>query len=176
MKYIVYFLIAIFLTGCTAQKHEVQQTSMTKNYKQLDSRKSAYISVPEDGRYGSTVYHGSGEMTTQAINVALSKYVDSVITSHNGAENYNTALKNARNKNASYLFYPHILGWEDRATEWSGKPDKISIKIRVVDVKRNQKISSIVINGKSPWMTLGGDRPQDLLEKPINEYINSLYN
>lgn len=176
MKYIFYFLISILLTGCYAEKHDVVQTATTQSYSKLDNSKSVYISVPEDGRYGSILYNRSGAMTTQAIKMALSKYVDSIITDGKSTEDYRTALRNAKNKNVSYLFYPQILEWEDRATEWSGKPDKVSIKIRVVDIKSNKKISSIVLKSNSSWFTLGGDHPQDLLEKPISDYINSLYN
>jgi hypothetical protein len=176
MKYIFYFLISILLTGCYTEKHNIQQTATTKNHNKLDSRKSVYIAVPEDGRYGSILYHGSGIMTTQAIKMALAKHVDSIIVNNQSAEDYSTALRNAKNKNASYLFYPQIFEWEDRATEWSGKPDKVTIKIRVADVKNNKNISSIVLKSNSSWFTLGGDHPQDLIEKPISDYVNSLYN
>jgi len=176
MKYIYYFLVSILLAGCYAEKHDVQRTETSRSHKKLDNNKSVYISVSHDGRYGTILYHDSGIMTTQAIKMALSKHVDSIITDKRTTEDYGTALKNAKSKKVSYLFYPQILEWEDRATEWSGKPDKVTIKIRVVDVKSNKNISSIVLKSNSSWLTLGGDHPQDLLEKPISDYINSLYN
>lgn len=176
MKYIYYFLVAMLLTGCYVEKHDVQKTAAVTSHKKLDNRKPVYISVSEDGRYGSTLYNGTGVMTTQIIKMALSKYVDSIVTDNRTTEDYRIALKNAKSKNASYLFYPQILAWEDRATEWSGKPDKVTVKIRVVDVKSNKNISSILLKSNSSWWTLGGDHPQDLLEKPISDYINSLYN
>ncbi|ELW8199044.1 DUF4823 domain-containing protein, partial [Yersinia enterocolitica] len=67
------------------------------------------------------------------------------------------------------------LHWEDRATEWSGKPDIIAIKITVYNAASDNIISSTIINGKSKWATFGGDHPQDLLAKPVSEYISSLY-
>lgn len=36
-------------------------------------------------------------------------------------------------------------------------------------------IDSVVIKGKSGWATLGGDYPQDLLPKPVEEYVRTWY-
>ncbi|MGL1931348.1 MAG: DUF4823 domain-containing protein [Desulfotalea sp.] len=67
------------------------------------------------------------------------------------------------------------MHWEDRATEWSGLPDKAEIKMVVIDVKSNNKISVATIKGSSGLATFGGDHPQDLLPDPIKKYINSLF-
>jgi hypothetical protein len=31
------------------------------------------------------------------------------------------------------------------------------------------------VSGRSGWATLGGDHPQDLLPKPVGEYVASLF-
>jgi hypothetical protein len=70
---------------------------------------------------------------------------------------------------------PEILQWEDRATEWSGIPDKIEIKLSVYESGTEEELASIIMSGKSKWFTFGGDHPQDLLAKPLNKYIKTLY-
>jgi hypothetical protein len=70
---------------------------------------------------------------------------------------------------------PEILHWEDRATEWSGIPDRVEVKLLVLEAQGNKEIASIVISGKSKWATFGGDHPQDLLPEPIKQYVESLY-
>jgi hypothetical protein len=70
---------------------------------------------------------------------------------------------------------PEILSWEDRATEWSGIPDSIEIKLSLYDGASGQELSSVVITGKSKWATLGGDHPQDLLAAPFRKFVESLY-
>ena len=75
----------------------------------------------------------------------------------------------------TYYVVPEILHWEDRATEWSGLPDRIEVKIIVSDARRNGEIGSAIISGKSKWATFGGDHPQDLLPEPIKIYVESLY-
>lgn len=75
---------------------------------------------------------------------------------------------------ADYYVVPEILHWEDRATEWSGIPDKVEIKISVFD-KRQTELASTLISGKSKWVSPGGDHLQDLLAEPLNRCIESLY-
>jgi len=59
----------------------------------------------------------------------------------------------------AYYVASEILHWEDRATEWSGLPDKIEIKVIIYDTKSGREISSAVLSGRSKWTTFGGDHP-----------------
>jgi hypothetical protein len=140
----------------------------------LDSSKSTYISIPRNGKYGQTTYEGSGANLSQIIMMAFAPYANSVETGHE-YQSFETALAYAKERNYVYLVVPAILEWEDRATEWSGIPDKASIKITVIDVVSGKTLDSAIIKGKSGIATFGGDHPQDLLTKPVGQYINSLY-
>jgi hypothetical protein len=84
-------------------------------------------------------------------------------------------LKIIQTDKYGYFVAPEILHWGDRATEWSGIPDKIEIKISVYDAQFETELASSVVNGKSKWATFGGDHPQDLLPEPVNQYVESLY-
>jgi hypothetical protein len=140
----------------------------------LSSEGTAYIALPADGRYGEIHYDGSGAMVAQALQAALLDYMVQVDIA-SGAGNYSTALNSAWLGKYTYLFFPTITHWEDRATEWSGIPDKIALRLVVVDVASEQALSSATIDGTSGWATLGGDRPQDLLPEPIKEYVDQLF-
>ena len=78
-------------------------------------------------------------------------------------------------KKFKYLVYPTILHWEDRATEWSGRSDKVEIKVVVVDVLTGNTITGSIIKGSSGLATFGGDHPQDLLPGPVNQFVSTLY-
>lgn len=84
-------------------------------------------------------------------------------------------MDSARKSKSKYLVYPTILHWEDRATEWSSIPDKVEVKIELIDTTSGETATAVVIKGKSGIATLGGDHPQDLLPKPIQEFVASLY-
>ena len=170
LQYIISLSIILFLVSCSA-KHDI--TSSTKNSK-LIPQKSIYIALAKDGTYNNTIYPGSGSKTSTALFKSFSMYTNKIEIA-NQYKPYSAALTQARRNGAIYFIYPTIFGWEDRATEWSGKPDKISIQIKTIKTNTGIILNSTIIEGKSAWATLGGDHPEDLLQKPINDLINSLY-
>jgi len=96
------------------------------------------------------------------------------VTTH--VETIKEALSHAEEMGFTYVFEPTILHWEDRATEWSGKLDRIKIRLVVWSVKSGEVISSTVLSASSKWATFGGDHPQDLLPGTITPYVNKLFN
>jgi hypothetical protein len=169
-QYINLLIIALLITGCTATYH---QQALSDNARKLDKGKGVFISVPEDGRYGNHEYFNSGKMTANAVKAALLKYTNTVKVSNEcHADNCFSVIPI---ETYSYYVKPEILHWEDRATEWSGKPDRLEVMLTVFDTATGAEISTVSLNGKSKFLTFGGDHPQDLLPEPINKYIESLY-
>jgi len=163
-------LVTLAMTGCasTYEQSDVQPPSV-----QLDPSKSVLISVPPDGWYESIEYRNSGRMTANAVAAAFSKHANSVdiSTDCHGDDCLNTSQQ----ENYSYYVKLEILQWEERATEWSGRPDQIEIQLVVFDVATKEVLASSSYSGKSKWLTFGGDHPQDLLPEPTSQYVNSLY-
>jgi hypothetical protein len=158
------------LTGCTSTyKTDVVSESTAK----LATGSSVLIATPANGTYGGKTYSGSGPATAQAVQSAFHRYTNSVgIVS--ACSDFDCLLRTSGGS-AKYYVVPVILHWEDRATEWSGKRDKIEIKLMVFDGETGLELSSAVIAGKSKWATFGGDHPQDLLVEPISEHVQGLY-
>jgi hypothetical protein len=165
--------IVLGLFGCV-NKHELVRPNSSMSNAKLERQATAYIAVPQDGIYGQTTYKGSGETTTQVIQAEFAKHLRHVVT---GVEHqtFDSALSMAQYEGLTYLIYPRILHWEDRATEWSGKSDKVSVKISIIEASSGNEIDAVIITGKSKWATLGGDHPQELLPKPVGEYVSSLF-
>ena len=160
----------LVLSGCSSSyKHSELQSPEVK----LDRTVGVLISTPENGWYDQTEYIESGVMTANAVKNSFSKNSQKVtITSKcEGMDCLNTIDINAY----GYYVQPIILHWEDRATEWSGKADKLEIQIITFDSKTKKEIGNTTFSGKSKWATFGGDHPQDLLDEPINKYVESLY-
>jgi hypothetical protein len=112
------------------------------------------VSKPSDGRYGDKVYAGSGAMVQLALVSCLKS---------NGLD----AVARVEGKDAAtgpnkWHVVPTILEWEDRATEWSGLPDRIKVEVRTIDPEGRPRDVTIV-SGSSKWATFGGDHPQDML-------------
>jgi hypothetical protein len=138
----------------------------------LDPSKSVFIATPANGEYGSAVYANSGKMTANAVRVAFSRFTTNTTISPDCRDL--VCLGKSQAQPYDYYVVPEILHWEDRATEWSGIPDRLEVKLSIFDGNKKE-LASTIITGKSKWATLGGDHPQDLLPEPLNKYVESLY-
>ena len=137
----------------------------------LDREAAVIIATPSDGRCESKVYQGSGVMTAAVVRSAFSHYSNDI-----KVEEQCRSIDCLRQQSFSgYYVVPEILHWEDRATEWSGIPDKIQVKLSIYGSEGLMPLASVVLSGKSKWATFGGDHPQDLLEQPIVEYVAAQY-
>jgi len=158
------------LGGCSSKYNT---TDIKKSTQMLSRDEVVTIAIPKDGYYGATIYNGSGKDTANAVKAAFARYTDRVEVSEKCSDI--DCLTKEASTNTSYFVVPQILHWEDRATEWSMKPDRIEIKLSVYKKSDLSLINSTIINGSSKIATWGGDHPQDLLAQPINEYISLLY-
>ncbi|HEX8592464.1 MAG TPA: DUF4823 domain-containing protein [Pseudomonas sp.] len=145
------------LTGC-ADSHNC--TPQQNGSARIAANDRILISTPVDGEYGTHGYTGSGRNTAKIIYNATSAKSRLVLIG-SVTENFEDAVSQAQRADQDILIFPTILHWEDRATEWSMIPDKVEVKLDVVNVRTGDVISSGVINGSSGLATLGGEHPQD---------------
>ncbi len=171
MRLALLLLVVAVFAGC-ADTHQLTRVPGTTGA--LSRQASAYVGVPRDGSYGATAYPGSGGLVAQAVAVAFAPYLTRVTVGVK-REDFDTALKSAQAGGYAYLFYPEILLWEDRATEWSGRPDQASVKVSIVKTDTGAVLDSAVVGGKSGLATFGGDRPEHLLPKPLSDYAATLF-
>ena len=164
---IALLLVPLAITGCTSTyKMEVLKSPAGK----LQRSYSVIIKPPQNGRYSGTSYAGSGRMTANAFKNGFLEYASDVkLVSEKHSLNDFSNLKNI------YYVEPQILHWEERATEWSGKPDRIEVKVNLYETDSKDHLSSVILTGKSKWLTFGGDHPQDLLPGSIEDYLQALY-
>lgn len=69
---------------------------------------------------------------------------------------------------------PTILHWEDRKSQWSMQPDRVSLKVSVYSTKTGKELDEVVINNRSSRMNWGG-KPQDLLNEPFTRYAATVF-
>lgn len=171
-KKFVLALALVMLCGCVSKYRLDAYTAPTAH---LDKSASFYVSLPEDGEYGSTVYPNSGAATAQALRTALLTHVDKVVVGTVKGEELTSAIAQAKQQGLTNVVQTSILNWEDRATEWSGIPDKITLKMAIYDVQSGATVSSTVSSASSKWATFGGDHPQDLLPEPTKKFVDPLF-
>ncbi len=140
----------------------------------LRSDALVFVAVPSDGRYGSTTYAGSGEAVASSLQAALLHHA-SRVERGTAYQDLNNALATARAQGADYAFVPVIVHWEDRATEWSGLPDRIEVIVTVHDAQSGRILARSSLKGRSSWWTPGGDQPQDLLAGTTADLVDGLF-
>lgn len=161
-----------FLSACADTHQLIRDDSQAMI--RLSPADTVFIAVPEDGVYGDDTYRDSGHNTAQIIYSAFAKHTHSAKVGRT-IQSFEEALSSTRQNAQRYLVYPTILHWEDRATEWSSIPDKVEVKIEIVNSTSGETIASGIIKGKSGLATFGGDHPQDLLPEPAEEFVSSMY-
>lgn len=161
-------VLAMLASGCTAT---YVQKDVTTSPDKLVGSQPVSIATPVDGHYDETTYNTSGAMTAGAVRAAFAQYSNKVAV-YDSCADLVCIRKQGR---AGYYVVPEILHWEDRATEWSGIPDRIEIKLAIYAQEGDEPLASTIVSGKSKWFTFGGDHPQDLLEKPIEDYVKARY-
>lgn len=165
---ILFLTTLIFLSCQSTYKYDINNPSRGP----LEKEKSMAISVCEDGSYGSDSYNGSGRVLSNAIRQELKKYTSNAIILKN-----NESLKDFSDSEIleyDYIVITEILHWEDRATFWSGLPDKIEVSVEIYDNQR-QLLKSAILYGKSASLTLGSTDPSELLEEPLENFFKSVF-
>ena len=90
----------------------------------IPSTAFAYVAMPEAGRFQARTYAESGAQTQMAIAAAIAPHVARVWLGLE-VEDRDAALVSARGAGASHAVLSRIDHWEDRATEWSGRRDRM---------------------------------------------------
>lgn len=170
MRIVGLAIIVAMISGCAST---YKQSDLTEPSAKLVKGKSVVIATPTNGSFGNKEYSASGKMTALAVRAAFARYSNAITVSADCKEL--KCLKGSEPSNYDYYAIPEILHWEDRATEWSGIPDRIEVKLSIYESQSWSEVASTLISGKSKWATFGGDHPQDLLPEPLKRYIESLY-
>lgn len=170
---IVSALIVSALGGC-AQSGREQTAAAAAD---LSRSASIYVAMPADGRFANHVYPGSGARVARLVAAALQPHVRAVETAGE-VQTPAAALASARAGGFTYLALPRILRWEDRAGVWSGMPDAAKVQLALIECRSGNAAEIAVISGDD--RTMGedvalGDRPADLLVRPLAVHTKSLF-
>lgn len=176
MKRFAAISLMMILTGCAVGFEEAYQTNtlIERQGGALKRTATFTVAVKGDGGYGTKIKAGSGAKAQSAMVGSLQRYAKKVLAIR-GSKSEAPAREEARRMGTEFLVYLMINNWEERATAWSGKPDRLEAEIRLIDLDQDSMLEAVVVKGNSKWATLGGDHVEDLLPKPFNEYVDSLF-
>ena len=173
MKRLLILVVSLVtLSGCASQ-YQIRSLSGSDHAVVLNRRGGVYITVPADGRYQDIHYPGSGQLVAQVLAMEFSKYARTVQTAPSRLRD--DGMSEARRAGSDYLVVPMITHWEQRATEWSGLPSRMGLRITVLDVASGKQLLSEGIVARTSKVTFTATTPDALLKKPIEKVVKRLY-
>ena len=101
----------VCICGCSSK---YQYTTSQEACSKLLMGKGVFVSIPENGTYGGTIYPNSGIITARSLESALMKYTNKIKVSDVclGQDCFEHIEKDIY----TYYFEPKILHWEERAS------------------------------------------------------------
>ena len=173
MKRLLILIVSmITISGCASQ-YQIRSLSGSGPNVVLNRQSGVYITVPADGRYQDIHYPGSGQLVAQVLAMEFSKFARVVQTAPSQLPD--NGMREARRAGSEYLVVPIITHWEQRATEWSGLPSRMALRITVMDVASGKQLLSEGIVARTSKVTFTSTTPDELLKKPIEKVVKRLY-
>lgn len=160
-------MVLSLLVGCKSTLH-IQSYHPPAN--RLDPRGGVFIIVPPDA-YDEP---GSGRACATTFLEAFRPYADRIRLSDEVAI-LGVQLTNAADHGFSYVLDTKIYRWEEEPTEWTGKPDRLDIGVRLLQPADGSTVSETRFDGKSKWATFGGDHVVDLLRPLAQDWVRAMY-
>ena len=162
-------IFTLILVSCSSV-YDVTSTDNQTHFLRKGSK--VLVLTSEDGAYGSEIYKGSG--------LKLSRKIQSVLADYQC--NTQIDLDNSRYKdlegkdlsNYDYIIVPIITHWEDRATAWSGIPDRVSFSMFIYN-NDGTLITSTDIESKSAAATFLNNDPSELIVPSLQKYFSKAF-
>ena len=169
-KTLVILFALLFFQGCggTCRYLKPFDTSVT-----LDKTLPVLVATPKNGWYGGRQYKNSGEATAREIKRVISLYAAGPVTISDC--NNITCLDDQTKNSHRYYFVSEILHWENRATAYTFRPDRLIIQLDVYDLKTGEKLNSFTSKSRSAILFTARNTPFALIRHPVNIFIRSLY-
>ena len=171
MRTLVLLLAGVVLAAC-ADTHSVYRPNQIS--KRMAPSATAYVSVPPDGAHEGKMYPGTGVTAAQIVSAAFARHFQRVEQA-TGPQTLQSALDQAKAKNARYLIAPAILDWQDWDTQNTGRSDHVQVEITVIEVATGETIEHGFVGGTNGIPSWGSEKTQELLPVPVAEYVDSLF-
>jgi hypothetical protein len=174
LRFLLIAVAGALLLASAGCKNTYKETSTFKSPPVILPEDRVFVAMPFDALFKGKVMFKSGKNTAVSIADAFGRYGKAVFVSKQ-PQGLTESMESAKSVRAQYLVYPTLLKWEDRSTEWSGRRDRLLLRLDLIDMSSGQTVYSRTITGRGKWMTEGGDTPTDLLDEPVELFANDLY-
>ena len=159
-------VMVAMLLGCASNE---MRTISGSGSVALDPKAIVYIAIPAEnssnspGQYVATVL--ADEFSKRGIKVNMAE----------GAASHEANLAAAQKQGAGYLIIPVLTNWEHNATQWSGNPSTLGLRLSILNAATGVQIRLDNIESQSSHLSLFGTDPKELLDDAFEKYIKDLY-
>lgn len=171
MKRFIFFSIAcVFFFSCSPL-YNVSTSNKASGL--FGNGTKVLLLTSQDGVSGSDVSKGSG--------VTLSSRIQSQLLSKQCQvknDRDHDSILDIETETASkydYIIVPVINLWEDNATAWSGKPDKLNFTILIYNSAK-ELITSADLDGQSAAAVIDENDPSELIDPLLQDYLKNMFN
>lgn len=171
-KFIATLLVvsaAILMSGCTAS----YQGDFLKPQVAMKAQTRILIVTPPYGTFEDIDYPGSGNEVASALAKEMQTYAQEISVIPTPVRIAD--IRDEDLQRNDYVFIPEILHWEDRATGWSFRPDRIEIRFDIYTSQR-ELVNSYLVTGRSAYVVWVSREPNSLLKQPIRDMLETFFN
>ncbi len=168
LRLLIFSIVAIALVSCASSPVTINQPKAIGESLPITSDSKICILVPRDANWENEQYPGSARQIAEKIQQALEKNGKSATTVNQSLAN---SLDICKEKGATFALNTSVLSYENNATGWSGRPDRIELKLSLYEIGNPETSRSIIYEAKSnvvvsglfewgnaePWQLLGSD-------------------
>jgi hypothetical protein len=168
MKRFAFTILAALLTGCAAHKGYLPPAQAN-----APATDRLCVTTAVDGKYGDETYTGSGKELSGRVLTILrdSRLGGSILVS---ASDEAEGIRQCGDKGFDYMLEPRVLHWEDRATQWSGLRDRISVDLALSRVSPYEVVRRGTFSANNSWFTLVNNPPEDLLDEDFASFVHQV--
>ena len=159
--------------GCSIP-HSVPEGRVVPGQTINKQGKVLIMNAADGQEQGQPVATGSGQEFVAAVRDSLLDH--SVPASTAQTLDLNQACDEAQKMGFDYVLKPQITFWEDNATAWSGKGDKLRISIEVYDAKGHQLVGAATFYRVARGAGfVGSGTPERFLKEASAGALNKIY-
>jgi hypothetical protein len=170
-KSVLLLFVCAFMVGCAS----AEVITKTKTIQKLDNTETVFLNLPKDATFETTNYKRSGNIYDNALAKYLNMQSVNVIVADAVEKDVEKSKIEAQNAGARYLFFSTLLHWEDRATNWTLRLDRIIVNVKVFDIATNQLVYSGNLEANNMWFAFINYPVYRLLNNVLPKLMIELY-
>ena len=172
MKYVMTAILVMLMAGCSVPRNVREGGAVSGQ--QVDAHKTVLVLSVKDGQeQGQAPAVGSGRGMAAALRKALSEH--GIPLSISQSTDLSEGLNEAKQGDFGYVLQCVITLWEDNATAWSGKGDKLNISVEMYDAKTHRLVAASSDKRTATGATFVSGSPDRLMDQVATGALGRLY-